>query len=173
MLDNFESLKVRNVIYSKPIAFVINPNSGKKINKVQKIKDFLKDNGIPCEFLETQKAGDSFTIPNEMDIDKYSAVISCGGDGTLFEVVNGMLLREDGKKIPVGVIPNGSGNCGASGVGIRDTDMALETIKAATVLKHDITRLMLDTEDPSSIPKGAASFKKTLAYSIVGIQSAD
>jgi diacylglycerol kinase family enzyme len=52
-------------------------------------------------------------------------LISCGGDGTLFEVVNGMLEREDGKKLPIGIIPNGSGNAGAGGLGIRDTDMAL------------------------------------------------
>jgi diacylglycerol kinase family enzyme len=36
--------------------------------------------------------------------------VAVGGDGTYHEVVNGMLHREDKKKIPVGFIPNGSGN---------------------------------------------------------------
>ena len=32
-LDNFESVKMRKIKYDKPIAIIINPNSGKKILK--------------------------------------------------------------------------------------------------------------------------------------------
>jgi len=32
-----------------------------------------------------------------------------------------MLEREDGYKVPVGIIPNGSGNAAGCAVGIRDT----------------------------------------------------
>jgi len=57
----------------------------------------------------------------ELDFSKYSGLVSSGGDGTLFEVMNGMLEREDGARLPIGIIPNGSGNACASGLGIRDT----------------------------------------------------
>jgi diacylglycerol kinase (ATP) len=76
---------------------------------------------VPCEFLLTQKAGDSFTIPLEMNLSEYSGLIACGGDGTVHEVANGMLARKDGVRQPIGVIPNGSGNAFASGLGMRDT----------------------------------------------------
>ena len=33
-----------------------------------------------------------------------------GGDGTLHEVLNGMLKREDKSKVPLIVIPNGTAN---------------------------------------------------------------
>ena len=69
----------------------------------------------------TKKAGDSFEIPYEMNLEKYSALFSCGGDGTLSEVVNGMLAREDGVRKPIGVIPNGSGNGMSCGLANRDT----------------------------------------------------
>jgi diacylglycerol kinase family enzyme len=69
----------------------------------------------------TQKAGDSFEIPLTMNLGDFSAIISCGGDGTAHEVVNGMLAREDGVRVPLGVIPNGSGNAFSSGLGMRDT----------------------------------------------------
>jgi len=111
------------------LAVIINPNSGKKINKIDRIESFFKLNDIPYEILATKKAGDSFTIPLELDFDKYSALIACGGDGTIFEVINGMMERTDGKRLPIGTIPNGSGNGIASGIGVRDTDMALEAIK--------------------------------------------
>jgi diacylglycerol kinase family enzyme len=79
----------------------------------------LKENKIPYEFFETKKAGDSFEIPLTMDLGKYSALVSVGGDGTIFEVANGMLAREDGIRVPLAVIPSGSGNGLASTLGIR------------------------------------------------------
>lgn len=45
-----------------------------------------------------------------MDIDKYSALIAVGGDGTFHEVVNGLLHRPDKKRLPIAFLPNGSGN---------------------------------------------------------------
>jgi len=98
-------------------------------------------------------------------MDKYSALIPCGGDGTVFEVINGMLEREDGKKLPIGVIPNGSGNGIASGVGIRDTDMALEAIRNRQALKGDLFRVISDTENNDEIPLGGQSFKTRRVYS--------
>ena len=44
------------------------------------------------------------------EIDKYSALILVGGDGTFHESINGILKRTDKKLIPIGLIPNGSGD---------------------------------------------------------------
>ena len=32
----------------------------------------------------------------EIDLSSYSALIAVGGDGTLHEVINGMMMRKDG-----------------------------------------------------------------------------
>jgi diacylglycerol kinase (ATP) len=37
-------------------------------------------------------------------------IIGIGGDGTLFELVNGLLSRPDKKRIPLGILPGGTGN---------------------------------------------------------------
>lgn len=71
---------------------------------------------------ETTGPRDSFRIANTFSIEEFSAVGVCGGDGTVAEVVDGMLKREDGKKLPLWVIPHGSGNVFA--MSFRITDLA-------------------------------------------------
>ena len=46
--------------------------------------------------------------------------------------------------------------------------MALEAINARTLFKHDVYRVLLDTENNEEIPKGGAAFKKSRVYSVVG-----
>ena len=57
----------------------------------------------------------AYEIVQNLDFDKFDAVVCVGGDGTIHEMANGMLMRRDKKKIPIAFIPNGSGNdlCGS------------------------------------------------------------
>ena len=82
--------------------------------------------------MPTKKAFDTFEFANNIDLTKYSAILAVGGDGSYHEVVNGMLMRKDGLKIPVGVVPNGSGNAVAYMLGIESVDEALDTVVAAS-----------------------------------------
>ena len=53
-------------------------------------------------------------VKNLENIEKFSAILAVGGDGIIHEVINGMMRRADKRKVPIGLIPNGSGNdaCG-------------------------------------------------------------
>ena len=137
---------------------MLNPNSGAKLDKNSKIEDYFTQNKIPFEIFATEKAGDSFRIPLNMDLANYSALIACGGDGTTYEVINGMMARDDQVRVPIGIIPNGTGNVNPSGLGIRDTEMALNAILKRTVAKFDLERILIDTENDSDIPKGELGF---------------
>ena len=64
----------------------------------------------------------------EADLSKYSMIVSVGGDGTHHEVMNGMLLRLDGKKLPLGLIPNGSENVTDKAIGHDTIDEAIKSI---------------------------------------------
>jgi len=49
-------------------------------------------------------------------------LVAVGGDGTMHEVINGMLQRADGLTLPISMIPNGSGNDLVGCLGIKDID---------------------------------------------------
>jgi diacylglycerol kinase family enzyme len=57
-----------------------------------------------------------------------------------------MLARDDGIKLPIAVIPNGSGNDTCRSLGVDDVDAALELIVNAEVLPMDTIRVLIDTE---------------------------
>ena len=49
-------------------------------------------------------------IVKETDFTKYDAIVAAGGDGTLFEVINGYYQNPDKNRIPLGILPVGTGN---------------------------------------------------------------
>ena len=51
--------------------------------------------------------------------------MAVGGDGTIHEVVNGLMFRPDQKKVPLSFIPNGSGNDTCGSIGVHSVDQAL------------------------------------------------
>ena len=94
------------------VCFIINPNSGKKkgLKIFESIRPILNENKINYELIETKEIGHAISISNKLKIEDYDGLIMIGGDGTFHEIVSGLMIRKDQKKIPIGVIPGGSGN---------------------------------------------------------------
>ena len=158
-LKQVESIQARKVSYSKPIAFIYNPNSGTKKNIRPQIEKRLKKEGIAFEFILTNKAFDAVLIAQNCDLALYSAMVAVGGDGTASEVIGGMLSRSDGMKLPCGYIPNGSGGATAYETGVYSFEDAMDTIVARTVIKMTAIESLADHEDASSVPGGLRGFK--------------
>lgn len=74
-------------------------------------------------------------------------LVAAGGDGSYHEVVNGMLARQDKKKLPIGMIPNGSGNDTCSSLGVMNLEDALNYIVNAEVLSIDTVRCLIDHDE--------------------------
>ncbi len=92
----------------KKCAFVYNPESGKTNSKkdIDKIIELLEINGYETLLCPTKYKGHAVKIVEELnDID---LLISCGGDGTLNEVVTGNLHRNN--KLTLGHLPTGTTN---------------------------------------------------------------
>ena len=88
--------------------------------------------------------------------DQYTAVIAVGGDGTVHEVVNGLLRASgEGETITLGVIPLGSGDDFAKvippetqiGGKVFDWQVAVEKIAQGNTKLFDVGQLMSDPSD--------------------------
>jgi diacylglycerol kinase (ATP) len=78
------------------------------------------DKGIEFDLQLTDYPEHAVEIVGKADFKRYDGVIAAGGDGTLFEVINGYYKNPGTGKIPLGVLPIGTGNAFA-----RDFDLDL------------------------------------------------
>jgi sphingosine kinase len=62
----------------------------------------------------TERQGHGVDIAKEIDIEAFDSIVTVSGDGVIHEVINGFLQRPDAReairKLPLGVIPGGTGN---------------------------------------------------------------
>ena len=111
------------------------------IKLLNKIKPVFDTAGAKLFIIETTFAGHARELINQMDMSGYDGFIAIGGDGTLHEVVNGMLSRQDGKKIPIGMIPGGSGNSYMHDLGLTDPIKAAKAIIRGNTRSVDVARV--------------------------------
>lgn len=111
----------------KKLLFIYNPNAGKGLlkPKLSDIFDIFVKAGYEVTVYPTQKYRDGYKKVANFTGD-YDLLVCSGGDGTLDEVVTGMMHRE--KKIPIGYIPTGTTNDFA-----KSLHIPRELLKAADV----------------------------------------
>lgn len=73
-------------------ALIINPRSGsgRGLRELPRIEALLTAEGIPYTCFRTQNPGDSKKFAARAVAENMDGVIALGGDGTLFEIINGM-----------------------------------------------------------------------------------
>jgi YegS/Rv2252/BmrU family lipid kinase len=109
--------------------FILNPasHSAEKTTVWSQVQTRLHQQAIPYRVFATRYAGHAGRLAEEISGRDPQAVIICiGGDGSLHEILNGLLNLST---VTFGVIPNGSGNDFARGMKIpADPDRALDAI---------------------------------------------
>jgi YegS/Rv2252/BmrU family lipid kinase len=67
--------------------------------------------GVGCDLAITQAAGQGIAVAEAAVRDDYDAVVAAGGDGTINEVINGLLRAAgEGPTKPFGIVPLGTAN---------------------------------------------------------------
>lgn len=123
----------------KKMLFIYNPRAGKsqiRSNLLDMIDIFVKA-GYEVTAYPTQAQGDGIRAVTERQIGYYDMIACSGGDGTLDEVVTGMMRCE--KRLPIGYVPAGTTNDFAGSLGIpRSMERAARVIVDGRSFRCDV-----------------------------------
>ncbi len=107
------------------------------------------DKGIKFDLQLTDYPEHAVDIVGKADFSRYDGVIAAGGDGTLFEVINGYYKNPDTGKIPLGVLPIGTGNAFARDFELDGSrwDEAVEIIRLGKPRNVDVGKYHTHGQD--------------------------
>jgi len=108
---------------SLKLLLIYNPYAGhgraKKI--LHQVQEYFKQKNIDFDVRLTERPKHATEIVRAADFGHYDGVVAAGGDGTLFEVINGYFQNKSEKRIPIGVLPVGTGNAFARDLELDNT----------------------------------------------------
>lgn len=126
------------------ILIVFNPHAANKraLKILPLMKKRLDDMQISADIFMTKHRGHAIELTAQADFSLYDGIVAAGGDGTLFEVVNGYYKNKSVNRIPIGILPTGTGNAFARELGLLKTDWkkAIKIIAERKTKKIDVGR---------------------------------
>ena len=138
---------------NKKYLIIVNPVSGSGRNK--NVISHLEMAFPSSPILVTERVGHPYDITLNHSLHSINGIIAMGGDGTMHEVINGMMDRKDSIKLPIGLIPGGTGNSFMHDLDCLDPIKAIELIQAGGIKEIDLMQVKM--------PEGTS-----YAYNIVG-----
>ena len=121
-------------------SIIVNPNAGKKQGMAiaSQTSTRLIEKGHELEILVSNKPGDTVSIAEKLNIRNLDGIIAVGGDGTLFELINGLKKNDIALDIPIGQIPVGTGNSFIKDLGITTTEQGIEAVLSGNTRLVDL-----------------------------------
>ncbi len=122
------------------LALIVNPHAGNKhgLKAAHRASGILNENGHEAHLLISEFPGNTIDIAVSIDVKIFDGILAVGGDGTLFEVINGLLKNKKELKIPLGQIPVGTGNSFIKDLGVLTEDDALKAVLSGNFREIDL-----------------------------------
>jgi len=128
---------------------IVNPHGGggKGLAIKDKVLPIFEKSNSDMTIIETTHSGHAQELAQSLDLNGYAGFLPIGGDGTMHEVVNGILSRADNKRIPIGLITGGTGNSFMHDLDLLDPIEAAKVVVNGKIQSIDIASLrMSDTQ---------------------------
>jgi len=133
------------------ILLVYNPKAGNgKAGKyTASVMREFESRGLDVELKETEGPGHGVDLVKGSDLAAYDALVAAGGDGTIFETVNGYYSNPSDKKPPLGILPVGTGNAFVRDMELEtgDWETAIRIIGEGKVRPVDVGKFTLRGSD--------------------------
>lgn len=129
----------------RKFCLVVNPFGGKKqgLDILDRVKPIFEKGSVDLEIIRTTRARHAYDVANTQSFSEFEGLIVIGGDGTIHEVINGMMDRADKVKFPLGLIPGGSGNSFLTDLELLDPLKAAESIVSGRCRSIDLAKVVL------------------------------
>jgi diacylglycerol kinase (ATP) len=114
---------------------IVNPLRSPKAGKLlTRIEETLRALGVHCDLEFTQQRGHGIELAARGVAQGYRTIVAVGGDGTVNEVVNGVV----GSEVTVFSIPLGAGNDFLRSLGVRSQEEACRVLATGRVTNIDL-----------------------------------
>jgi diacylglycerol kinase family enzyme len=146
---------------------IVNPTGGTRDNRAlhgRIILPFLTSHRIQCTTHFTEYSGHARQLAHSLDLSPYQCIVVVGGDGSLHEVANGLMTRVDAVKLPIALIPLGTGNAVGTDLGTLDVETALQRVVAGEVSYIDLNHLT----SPSTLCPLSLYSVETITWGLIG-----
>lgn len=121
--------------------FIINPTAGKRQRQTEiiaDIRDYFSRNGGDYQIVITENAGHAKEVARvEAEKGDQLNIFAAGGEGTVFEVVNGIVGFDN---VAVGIIPCGSANDFLKYFGEKEEFLDIEKQVNGSVMEIDLIK---------------------------------
>ncbi|MGH2479980.1 MAG: diacylglycerol/lipid kinase family protein, partial [Ktedonobacteraceae bacterium] len=124
------------VMSKRKVCLIVNPHGGQNLAKLPEILNVLRSGGYEANVFFKEYGGHVLELAEQAARDGCDLLVAYCGDGTLNQVVNGV-LRVGGESV-VGVLPGGTANLWANEIGVP-TDNVLDA--ASTLLDSQPRRV--------------------------------
>jgi diacylglycerol kinase (ATP) len=100
------------------------------------------------DVIQTRGGGDATRAVAQANLSAYDGVVAAGGDGTLFEVLNGLYEHPQIDRLPLGLVPVGTGNAFARDLGLMPGDWkkGIDIIRKGSTRQVDVGRVQTPSE---------------------------
>lgn len=121
-------IQPQQTVPPRHLQVLINPRGGRRQAKqvFQSIQTILEDAHCQISILETQGGERTIQSVRDFDLSKIDGFVVVGGDGTVYELINGLMTHAEAEAAiakPIGIIPAGTGN----GLGKTILELSRET----------------------------------------------
>ncbi|MGA2022607.1 MAG: YegS/Rv2252/BmrU family lipid kinase [Candidatus Sulfotelmatobacter sp.] len=123
---------------------IVNPaaGGGRSRKMLGPALERLRAGGVEIEVAETQGSGDATRIAREAYGRGHRKFIAVGGDGTSYEVVNGLFPQAyENERATLGFLPLGTGNSFLRDFSDRGVEHAIESLISQRTQACDVLRL--------------------------------
>ena len=123
--------------------------NGRAKKYLPQVKSLFIKYKIDFDLALTDYSEHGIEIVSKSDFSQYDGIVAAGGVGTLFEVINGYFKNTSERRIPIGVLPVGTGNAFARDLELSNNQIeeAIEIISKQKLREVDVGKFCTHGQD--------------------------